>query len=94
LSDNFIYVGDKFLIRPAYTPTSTSPSSTPTRIASLTPSYTPSTKTTSTNSLSTSTIPDISYSSGENDKFLIGIIAITLIISIFAAYMGKTNTGK
>jgi len=89
LTDNYIYVGDKFLIRPAFTPTPTTPASTPTQQASRTPSLSPTIqpKNTTTEILSKYT-SDPNTSMQANIIFFV-IIMLTLFSSGLFAFISK-----
>jgi len=94
LTDNFIYVGDKFLIRPPFTPTPTTPAYTPTQRASLTPSLSPTIQPKSTNTEISSPTMDDPKPSKQDNVILIIIISLTLLSSGLFTFIGKKRSNK
>jgi len=94
LTDNFIFVGDKFLIRPPFTPSPTTPTITPTIIATQTPSLSPTIrpKSTITEYPPTKIVEPIS--SNQNNVILFVIISLTLLSSGLFTFFGKNINNK
>ena len=92
LKDNFIYVGDKLVIRSPFTPTPVIPTSTPTQLPSLTPISSP-TINGSAIALDVTLQTSSNFESvNNNNTILISIIIFTVLISGLIALTGNKGT--
>jgi hypothetical protein len=94
LKDNFIYVGNKLVIRLPFTPTPIIPASTPTQQLSQTPSPSPTTNRIATTTEINPQTSSPSVSVNHNNIILISIIFLTLLTSGLFALIGRKGADK
>jgi len=88
IKGNLIYVGDKFLIRPSFTPTPLSPTATPTIQVSQRPSQTPTIKSTSIDNLQPTITPSEPTASENNSEIFLAIISLTFLLASLFTFLG------
>ena len=94
LTGSFIFVGDKFLIHPPFTPTPTAPASTSTQIATRTPSPTPTIRPISSITATSPNVTSDQRTSKQNNVILIVIISLTLLSSSLFTFISKKRNKK
>ncbi|MFH2039108.1 MAG: CAP domain-containing protein [Chloroflexota bacterium] len=94
LENNFIYTGDKLLIRPKFTLTPTIPISTPTQRISQTPSHEPTISPQITDTEISPILISEKKSLDQNVVVLIIIISLTILSAAFFTLSGRKEINK